>query len=183
MWFTENPWPPMLIAALAAVVFLMMWSSNRRGLHFVLAAACLLAGAGIYLLERLIVTEGERLQQHVVQLCLDFRDKKPEVVGYVSDSFPQLKDLFTEAFATVTIQSDLRMSDFQVKLTDDNSHGTVRFRASATINVSGYGDVGYQPAQIELVFQREKGEWKIIEIKRFNPINGKELDVLQRSAG
>ena len=183
MWFTENPWPPMLIAALAAVVFLMLWSSNRRGLHFVLAAACLLAGAGIYLLERLIVTEGERLQQRVVQLCLDFRDKKPAVVGYVSDSFPQLKDMFTEALATVTIQSDLRMSDFQVKLTDDHSHGTVRFRANATINVSGYGDVGYQPAQLELVFQREKGEWKIIEIKRFNPINGKELDVLQQSAG
>ena len=99
MWFTENPWPPMLIAALAAVVFLMMWSSNRRGLHFVLAVACLLAAAGIYLLERLIVTDGERLQQRVVQLCFDFRDKKPEVVGYVSDSFPQLKDLFTEALA------------------------------------------------------------------------------------
>ena len=59
MWFTENPWPPMLIAALAAVVFLMMWSGNRRGLHFVLAVACLLAAAGIYLLERLIVTDGE----------------------------------------------------------------------------------------------------------------------------
>jgi hypothetical protein len=183
MWFTENPWPPMVIAVFAAVVFLFLWNANRRGLHFVLAVACLLAAAGIYLLERLIVTEGERLQQRVVQLCYDFRDKKPAVLDYVSDSFPKLKEMFSDALATVTIQSDLRMSDFQTTLTDDNSRGTVRFRANATINVSGYGDVGYQPAHLELVFEREKGEWKIIEIRRFNPINGKEIDVMQRSAG
>ena len=183
MWFTENPWPPIVIAAFAAVVFLFLWNANRRGLHFVLAVCCVLACPGIYLLERAIVTEGERLQQHVVQLCYDFRDKKPTVVDYVSDSFPKLKDLFTDALAMVTIQSDLRLSDFQTTLTNDNTRGTVRFRANATINVTGIGDAGYQPAHIELGFQREKGQWKIIEVRRFNPINGKELDVLQQSAG
>ncbi len=184
MWFTENPWPPILIVGLVALVYLVLWNSNRRGLHLVLAMVCVLLCVGIYGVERSIVTEGERLQHHVVQLCHDFRDKKPGVVDYVSPTQPKLKAMFEDALATVTVQSDLRLSDFQTKLTNENSRGTVRFRANATINVVGYGDVGYHSVQVEFTFARENGVWKIIDIKRFNPINGKELpDPLQRSEG
>lgn len=184
MWFTENPWPPIVIVGLLALVFVFMWNSNRRGLHLVLALVCVLVCVGIYGLSRSIVTEGERLQQHVVQLCHDFRDKKPGVVDYVSKTKPKYKALFEEAQATVNVQSDLRLSDFQTKLTDNNSRGTVRFRANATISVVGMGDVGYRSVQVEFTFVREDGAWKIIDVKRFNPINGKEIpDPLQRSDG
>lgn len=183
MWFTENPWPPIVIAAGMALVFLVLWNSNRRGLHLLLAVVCGLLGAGFYFVERAIVTDGERLQLIVVQLCEDFRDKKPNVSDRVSDSRPDIKLMFEAARAMVTIQSDLRLSDFQTTLSDGNSQGTVHFRANATINVVGYGDVGYQPARFILTFQREKEDWKIIKIKRLNPINGKELGLLEQVAG
>ena len=183
MWFTENPWPPIIIVGLAALVFLVMWNSNRRGLHMLLAMVCVLLCVAIYGIERAIVTEGELLQQRVVQLCHDFRDKKPGVVDYVSDTQPKYKAMLTEALATVTVQSDLRLSDFQTKLNKENTRGTVRFRANATINVAGMGDVGYHSVHVEFTFHRENGVWKIIEIRRFNPINGKELDPLQKSDG
>lgn len=182
MWFTENPWPPMLIVGLIALVYLVMWNANRRGLHLVIAFFLLLSCGGIYLLERAIVTDGEKLQLRVRQLCEDFRVKK-DVSDYVSDSHPGLKLMFQTAINLVTVQSDMRLSDFQTTFSNENSRGKVHFRANATINVVGVGDVGYQPARLNIIFQRENGEWKIIEVERLNPINGKKMDTLEQSAG
>lgn len=183
MWFSENPWPPMIIAAVLAAVFLLMWNANRRGLHLVLVAVFVLLGVGFYFLEQAIVTEGERLQQRVVQLCEDFRDKKPAVLDYVSDTAPQIKLQFASAMVMVTVGKDLRLSDFQTTMSKGNTEGTVHFRANASLNVVGIGDVGYQPARLILTFQREKGGWKITKVQRLNPLNGKEMDVLEQSAG
>jgi hypothetical protein len=183
MWFTENAWPPMIIAAVVALIFLGMWNSNRRNLHLILAVACLLLCVGFYFLERMIVTDGERLQAIVVNLCQDFREKKATVIDYVSNAHPEIKLKFAGALALVSVHDDMRLSDFQTEMTKDGTEGTVHFRANASLTVAGFGDVGYQPARIVLKFHREKGEWKIIEVRRLNPINGKEMDVLDQSAG
>lgn len=183
MWLTENPWPPIVISAGMALIFLAMWNANRRGLHFILAMTCVLLCGGFYLLERAIVTDGERLQAIVIKLVDDFRTKKAAISSYVSDTRPDIKLMFETAKAMVTIQSDLRLSDFQSAMSEGHEQGTVHFRANATLNVVGYGDVGYQPARLILTFQREKGEWKIIDIKRLHPINGKDMGILDQSAG
>jgi hypothetical protein len=173
----------MIIAGVLAAIFLVLWNSNRRGLHLILALACILSCGGFYFLERSIVTDGERLQAMTVQLCEDFRDKKPGVINYVSDTRPDLKLMFASAMAMVTVDKDLRLTDFQSKTTDGGAKGTVHFRANATISIVGAGNVGYQPARLILMFQREKGEWKIIGVTRLNPINGDEMEVLKQSAG
>jgi hypothetical protein len=90
--------------------------------------------------------------------------------------------LVETGMAMVTIQSDMRLSDFQTKLTNENSRGTVHFRANATIAVQGFGDVGYQPFRVILTFQRENGEWKIIDVERLNPLNGKKMGTLDQSS-
>ena len=173
----------MLIAGLVAFVFLVMWSSNRRGLHLVLAGVFALICCSLYFVERAIVTEGERLQQRVRLLCEDFRKKDARTLNYFSKSRPDLMVLVQTAMAMVTIQSDFRLSDFQTTLTNENSRATVHFRANATIGVQGIGDVGYQPARLILAFQKEGGEWKIVDIERLNPINGKKMSPLDQSPG
>lgn len=183
MWFTENAWPPMIIAAGMALVFLVMWNGNRRGLHFILALVFAALCVGFYFLERAIVTDGERLQQHVVQLCEDFRTKKPGISNYVSDTRPDIKLMFETAKALVTVHSDLRLSDFQTTMTNGGEEGEVHFRANATIEITGAGNVGYQPARLILTFKREGKDWKIIQIKRLNPLNSKEMPILEQSAG
>lgn len=181
MWFTENPWPPIIIAGLLALIFLVLWNSRRQARYLAVAVALILLGVGFYFLERAIVTEGERLQQLTVQLCEDFRTKKP-VLQYVSDGNPKLKALFTAAVATINIHSDLRLSDFQSTVTSGNNEGTVHFRANATVDFMG-NNVGYQPARLILTYRREKGEWKLTDVKRLNPINGREMALLEPSAG
>ena len=184
MWFTENAWPPMLIAGLAALVCLAMWNSNRRGIHLVAALGCLLLCAGLYFLERAIVTEGERLQQVVVSLCDDFRNKRvAETVNHFSNAAPELKVFVLAAMAMVDVQEDLRLTDFQTNLTNQNSRGTVHFRANATLAVPGQGDVGHYPARFILTFQREQGEWKIIEVERLHPLTGVKMQTLAREPG
>jgi hypothetical protein len=173
----------MIIAAIVALIFLAMWNSNRRNLHLILAVACLLLAVGFYYLERIIVTDGERLQEIVVHLCQDFRDKNPRVSEYVSDTHPEYKVMFATAMAMVNVHNDLRLSDFQTKINEKGTEGTVHFRANASLTISGFGDVGYQPARLVLTFQREKDGWKIINIQRLNPLNGKDMGVLDQSAG
>lgn len=183
MWFTENPWPPIVICGGMAVIFFFMWNANRRGLHLLLCLGCLALCGLWYVVERAIVTDGERLQAKVIQLCEDFRDKKPGVTDYVSDAHPDIKILFASASALVTVGNDLRMSDFQSTISNDGQQGTVHFRANATITIMGHGNVGYQPARLILTFQREKEDWKIIKVQRLNPINGNEMPALEQSAG
>jgi len=182
VWFTENPWPPIGILVLIGLIFLGVWNSNRRGLHLLLALGCFLACFGLYGLERLLETDAERLQKRVEQLCYDFRDKAPGVLDYFSDTQPELKQLVAEAQNLVTVHKDLRLSDFQRKMLGPDS-GSIRFRANATLDVRDVGNVGYQPAMIELEFRREGDVWRVIRVRRFNPLNGREMDVLQRSAG
>lgn len=183
MWFTENAWPPMLIAGLAALVCLAMWNSNRRGLHLVAALGCLLLCAGFYFLERAIVTEGERLQKIVVALCDDFRNKRPATLNYFSNAAPALKVQVLAAMALVTVGENLRLTDFQTKLTNQNSRGTVHFRANADLSVTTHGNVGHHPARIVLTFQREQGEWKIIDVERLHPLTGEKMDTLAMDPG
>ncbi len=183
MWFTENAWPPMLIAGLASLVFLALWNSNRRGLHLLAALGCLLLCAGFYLLERAIVTEGERLQKIVVSLCDDFRRKAPATLNYFSNGAPGLKAQVLAAMALVTIDKDLRLTDFHTTLTNQNSRGTVHFRANATLSVTGHGGVGHHPARLILIFQREQGEWKIIDVERLHPLTGEKMDTLAINPG
>ncbi|MEK6262886.1 MAG: hypothetical protein AABP62_30170 [Planctomycetota bacterium] len=184
MWFTENAWPPMLIAGLAALVCLALWNSNRRRRHLVAAFVCLLLCPGFYFLERAIVTEGERLQQVVVSLCDDFRNKRvAETVNYFSDAAPELKVQALSGMALITIDDDLRLTDFSTNLTNQNSRGTVHFRANATLSYIGQGNLGRAPARFVLTFRREKGEWKIIEVERLNPLTGERMQLLATQRG
>jgi hypothetical protein len=175
----------MLIAGLLSFVFVVLWNMNRRPRNLLIAILFAILCGVIYMAERSIVTEGERLQERVVQLCDEFRNKHLEkTMDFISDAHPELKTLFAAAMAMVTIGPDLRLSDFETTLTNENSRGRVHFRANATITVEGAGNVGRQPARIVLTFQREKGEWKIIGVERLNPITGKSMEnVLQQAAG
>ena len=183
MWFTENAWPPKFIAGLSGLILLAVWNSNRRARYLIAAAICLMACVGFYFLERAIVTEGEKLQQIVVSLCDDFRHKRQATLSYISDAAPQLKLMMMGAMTIVEITDGPRLTDFQTSITNQNTRGRVHFRANATLNITGHGSVGHQPARIVLTFQRENDQWKIIEIERLNPLTGERMEMLAQQPG
>lgn len=183
MWLTEDPWPPMFICGLAALLAVAFWSNSKRVVYLLTAVGLLILGGVVYLLEQAIVTPAEQVEALVGQLCEDFRQKKPETLDYFSDSAPELKLMCQAAMAMVEVKDDLRLTDLQTKLTNADSRAIVHFRANAGLSVVGYGDVGRQPARFELTWAKEPAGWKVVTVRRLHPINNEELSLMEKSPG
>jgi len=178
MWFTENAWPPMLICALGAVVFFGIWNSDRRNLYLIMGLVSLAMIGVVYGVERAIVTDGEKLQIQVTQLCDQFRRREPVALDHFSVSAPELKTLCQGAMEMVEVGDDLRLTDFHTTFTNQNSRANVHFRANATISVMGFS--GHHPFRCILGFQKEAGNWKIVDVQRLDPIKGEKIGVMDR---
>ncbi len=168
----------MLLAGLGSLVCFGLWNSSRRNLHLISAVVFLGIVGAVYVVERMIVTEGEKLRAEVVQLCDQFRRRDPATLDHFSANATDLKLLCKTAMETVEIHDDLRLTDFHTKLTGQNSQATVHFRANATISVMGF--TGHHPFRCLLDFQKEGGAWKIVDVQRLDPIKGDKINVMEK---
>lgn len=182
MWFTDNPWPPMLICGLIAAILFFVWMSRGRNLFLYGAIALLVACGVIYLAERSIVTPGEEVEARVLALCRAFQEKDPHTVDFISPNAPELRVLLATAMKMVDVEDDVRITDLWVTTSNNNSRAVSHFRANATVSVQPVGNVGHQPARLELTWQREGGEWHVVAVQRLNPINGEPLGLLEQRA-
>ncbi len=181
MWFTEDPWPPMLICGLGALLAISWWANSKRGLAAGLAVFCLALGGAVYVVEGIIVTPAEEVEQLVTDLCWQFQRRDPKVLEHFSQTAASLRHQCQAAMLLVEVQPDLRLTDFQTRLTNEGSRAICHFRANATISVLGAGNVGRQPSRFELTWAREGDAWKIIDLRRLNPIRDEELGLMDRS--
>ena len=177
MWFTENPWIPMLISGVCGLSWLLVWNSQRHNLQFYLALAFFGLTGLIYVVERAIVTEGERLQQDVVLMCDQFRHRDAATFDHFSDSVSDWKSICKLAMETVEIHDDLHLTDFQTSITDGETNAKVHFRANATI--TAFGTTAHHPFRCVLTYQKENGIWKIIDVQRLDPIRGDAMAVME----
>jgi hypothetical protein len=183
MWFTEDPWPPMFVCGLGALLAVALWSTSKRAVHLFVALGLLVVGSGLYFIEQVIVTPAEQVEGLVANLCDDFRNKRPTTLDYFSDTAPELKLMCSTAMMLVDVKDDLRLTDLQTKLTNEDTRAVCHFRANAGLSVTGYGDVGRQPGRFELTWAKEPAGWRIIKVRRLHPINNEELSLLEKSPG
>ncbi len=183
MWFTEDPWPPILFCGIGMLLGLGMWASSKRVLHLSLAVVSLFLAGVLFYVEQVIVTPAEQVEQHVVRLCEEFRRKQPAALDYFSPNAPELRLMAESAMALVTIDRDLTITDFKTTITNQGSRAQCHFRANATLSVAAAGNVGRQPARFLLTWAKEGSDWKIIGVKRLNPVNGQDMGLLQHSPG
>lgn len=182
MWFTEDAWTPMALLAIGAIVCLGLWNTSRRNGYLLAAAVFVLACGATWVIESSVLTDREQLEALVQNLCDDFRRKDPKTLDYFSVRAAPLKAMAAGAMALVDVQDDLRVTDFETALTNENTRGSVHFRANATLSVGGFGNVGRQPFRAIIDWQREAGAWKIVGIRRLNPLNGQEMPVMTQGA-
>lgn len=183
MWLIENPWPLMIVFVIAGFVLLAKWNGNRKFPFLALALSSFGLATVVFGLSQTIVTERERVRAMVVQMCQDFREKKPETVEYFSEGDPALRGRVKTIMNTVTIGDDLTVTDVVVELSHGDTQANVQFRANATVSVPGLGSGGRQPAKFELLFRKEGGAWKAFSAKRLNPINGQVMGDLATPVG
>ncbi len=183
MWFTEDPWPPMLLCGLVGLIGVAWWSSSKRVAHLAVAVGGLVLGGIVYVVEGAIVTPAETVEQAVIDLCHEFQRKDPRALDHFSRTAPELKLLCQTAMNLVDVESDMRLTDFQMRESNAGSRIVSHFRANASLSVTGFGKVGHQPARLELTWAKEGDDWKIVAIRRLHPIRDEEMDVMAKSAG
>lgn len=182
MWFTEDAWTPMALLAVGAIICLGLWNTSRRTGYLFAAGGLLLGCGGAWVVERAVVTDREQLEVLVQNLCDDFRRKDRRTLDYFSAHAEPLRQMAAGAMELVEVRDDLRVTDFATELTNNNSLARVHFRANATLSVRAIGNVGRQPFRAIIEWQREAGVWKIVNIRRLNPLNGQEMPVLAQSS-
>lgn len=181
MWFTENPWPPVLICCALSAAALATWFSRRETKWLTLGLGGLLLAAGFWWLERQIVTDRERVEQLVVTLVDEFQRKDREaVIAHFSPQAPEWRVLVGKALDLVEIK-DVKVRDLSVRMTSNNAQAVSHFRANGTVIFAGNAS-GYQPSRWELTWRRERGEWKVIDVVRLNPLRDERLGVLDARA-
>jgi hypothetical protein len=183
MWFTEDPWMPMLIFGLMGLFAMAKWGASGRGRALILALVLFVAAGGVFVVEGMIVTPGEQVELNTVQLCQAVQRKDAGALDHFSNTAPALKLMCQAGMELIEISPDMRVTDLQTTLTNQESRAVCHFRVNAGLKVQGFGDVGRQPSRFKLTWAKEGAEWKIIDVVRLHPLKDEELELLARTAG
>jgi hypothetical protein len=181
---TENPWPAIVVLVCVAIVFLAQWSSKGKRANLILAAICLLFGVGCYFLDVFVHTPSEVITENIYGLATAFQKHEAQkTLSYFSNRCRELPAV-QSALKDVHVGDDLRITDVSVSFKAANSIAISHFRANASVRLElsfFTGDVGYQPSRWELEWEREAGQWKVMKVRRLNPLTGKEIHFMATS--
>ena len=190
MWFTETPWPPILLFVCGAVVLGILWSQAQRMAYLAGIAGLLLLSGGTYAVERMIVTDREQLEFSTVDIVRQFQlNNRDATLAYISES-PQamtLRALAAAAIDNVDVTSDVHVTDIQVTMQAEGTRGSVHFRVNGTISLKGHGNAGHHPMRFRALWQQEPAPdlskananekvWRMLEIEDLDPITGRSLN-------
>ena len=181
MWFTENPWPPMLLCILGAAIFFFAWTRNGSMKSLFAGVLCVAATAGVYFLEQAIVTEPEVIEQLIGEVSDSvISGDVDKTLSYISKQSPEIGLAVMGAMKLVTIEDDLSITDSSVEMLSEGSQAKIHFRANGTVRVESANYRNHYPSRWEVTWQREANEWKITRIARLNVINGDEIGMLSK---
>lgn len=181
-WFTESAWPPIMLLATIAGVGIAMFLSSQRAKYLAAALPLLVLGPILYVVEQRIVTERERVERAVAGVANAFEHHDPiATVGYFSNNAVALRRMVQWTIDNVEVTGDLSVTDLSITMRNQDSRAVSFFRANGPIAVNGFGDVGHRATLWELTWQKEGGEWRIIDVQRLDPISGEQMDLLARS--
>jgi hypothetical protein len=172
MWFTEDPWPPLLILALLAIVFGIAWNATRRGLYFLITAGLVALGLLVFLAEEVIQTESERVEAQVHALAEAVEKGDAErVLAFISKEAPGLRELIGSRIQDVDVDEGLRITDLQVTRDGPGGKAKSHFRA----NGSGTWRKTLShtfTTRWNLTWQKEGETWRVIQVEQLDPIKG-----------
>jgi hypothetical protein len=181
MWFTETAWPPIIILAIGAAVLLSLWSTSRRVFHLLGAILLLICCGVVYVVEQQIVTERERVEEAIYGVADAFEAADTgATLKFIS---PRALDLqlavqFVMSVLQVRVEDELRITDVSIEMLNEDTRARAHFRANGTFFVAQYGDVGHRPTRWNVTWQKEGGEWKIINVERLDPVRGDPMPLL-----
>ncbi len=177
MWFTETPWPPILICGVLCFILGATWYQRQQSKYLFASLCCLIAMAGIWFVERSIVTPREQIEVAIIDMTSTFQKREThKTLEYISQQSPQLKMLVTVADNLYEVSDDMRLTDLRTELSGQNTRATSRFRVNATVAFRNGSYSQRTPTRWETKWQIEGGGWKMFEIQQLDPITGERID-------
>ncbi|MFP6762328.1 MAG: hypothetical protein VB858_01880 [Planctomycetaceae bacterium] len=187
MWFTEDAWSPIVLIMLVAILCCIVWFRTQRGYALTAAVLLLLAAVTTYFIEQVIVTDGEKLEASLFELIETFVAESQSITQLQQSQVVQAERFFSEqntidrarvrvGVIVVSISEDLRISDVQVRLTNENTRAITHFRANGTI-ATGTSPGSHHVSRWELTWQKQAGEWRITRTRMLNPMNGEDQKI------
>jgi hypothetical protein len=175
MWFTETPWPPIMIFSAIAAGLAAALVTTQQGRYALGIVALLIASLVTWLVEQNIVTESERVEQAVYDVAEAFQQRDEDrMLSFFSQRTPELRGIALIALRTIEAQDDLRITDVSVDVAHGRADST--FRANGAFNAAGYGNIGHKPTRWDVGWQEEGGDWRIISVEQLDPITGEATD-------
>lgn len=177
-WFTETAWPPIMILATAAGAGVALFFTTQRVKYLAALLPLIVLGPVIYAYEQRITTERERVEESIFGVTSAFeRQDRPEVLKYIGGQEIVMRKIAEWALDTVKPEGPLNVTDVSVAMHNNDSRATSHLRVNGAISVMGMGDVGHRASRWELTWQKEGGEWRIIDIQRLDPISGERMNI------
>ena len=179
MWFTDTPWPPILICVVIGVILFLVWSSNKRGMYLLAAGGTIVAAAMVFVVEQIVITEAERVEANVYALADAVKaDNIDQTMSFFSERAGGGRAKIATAMSLYDIDDNMRITGLQVEIIAANSIGTSRFRANGMVTGKGSGIRGRGTTRWLLTWSREEGEWKITDVKRLHPFREETMELL-----
>ena len=174
-WFTENPWPLLLLLAGTGVVALISGAPKGRSV----SVACLLAAAGLYLIESAVVTPGEEVEGQLQVMLEAFRNRDQDAINAcIADESPKLRETAADGLKMVTLTKDFHIKDLEVTVRADGQTADAHLRANGTLKVNHGDMISRVFTRWQTVWKHIGTEWKLLEVKRLDPVNGQEMGIL-----
>lgn len=175
MWFTEDPWPPVMVLVVLAVVFGLAWNATRRGRYILLALGLVVLAFGVLVVEELVVTQAEEVEARVLALADDVvRGDVEKVLGYFSDEAQSVKSAIGSRLEDVQVEEDLRITDLQVTMDSAGTQAESHFRANGRVSYRSW--TSNTSTRWNLTWQKEGTSWKILKVERLDPIEGEVIN-------
>lgn len=182
MWFTETPWPPILILAIVAAGLVALWTNSGRVLNLAVAAVLVICCGVVYAIEQRIVTERERVEAAIFGVAEAFRAADTRAtLKYISPRAPFELHLGIQSVMgpmEVRVQDELRITDIDIEMLGEESRAKSHFRANGRIYIGEHGDVGHQATRWNVTWQKEGGEWRILDVERLDPVRGHPVGMI-----
>jgi hypothetical protein len=172
MWFIEDPWPPILILAVIAMVFGFAWNANHRGLYFLSALGCVALGFVVLVVEELIITESEEVEAEVYALAEAVtKGEQEQVLDFFAGDAGRLRAAIASRMDDIQVEDNLRITGLQVEMQNNGTEAQSDFRANGTVTLKNMGSYN-GPTRWNLTWEKNEGTWKIIQVEQLDPIKG-----------
>ena len=173
VWIVEQPLLIAAIGTLSALILLGGLLKTGRAWLIGAVVGVVVMTIGMLVLERIVVTERERVEGTIHRIASDLESNQaPRVIRHISREAPRLSQEAKKVLSQIVIHEVRVKSNLRVEVGGDPSS-----EATATFNVvvvasdrEGYMQNQPTPRLVTVHLVKEDGSWKVVDYQLDDPI-------------